>query len=214
MRPSDLLERWLAASAAGDSGGAGSRAASRRCATGVRRSRPVPAAEPVSRVRSAKRRSRSSDAELQAAPASRPGWDPRAWTLDQAARVYLLLREHVGRRRNRAAGSIGFAAPPTSANSSRSIAACRCIPTNRVTRCARRRAFARTCGWSSRPWRIAIRIRRSNSNEPAWNQLVLKALFVGSPLRSDRRARRTAQSPRLLACSATTRTSDGRHRGR
>ncbi|MCM2313329.1 MAG: hypothetical protein NDI84_18220, partial [Steroidobacteraceae bacterium] len=29
--------------------------------------------------------------ELQAAAASRPGWDPRDWTVDNAARVLLLL---------------------------------------------------------------------------------------------------------------------------
>ena len=31
-----------------------------------------------------------TDSELAAASASRPGWDPRDWTLDQAVRVYLL----------------------------------------------------------------------------------------------------------------------------
>ena len=32
-----------------------------------------------------------SAAELGQATAARPGWDPRDWSLDQAARVYLLL---------------------------------------------------------------------------------------------------------------------------
>ena len=32
-----------------------------------------------------------TDAELDAAAASRPGWNPATWTLEQSARVYLLL---------------------------------------------------------------------------------------------------------------------------
>ena len=145
-----------------------------------RRSRPLPADEPglaASRQGTARR---SPMLNSRAASASRPGWDPRDWTLDQAVRVYAALCKHLRRRADERCGSIGFAAPPTSGNWSRSIAACRCTPISRATRCARRKALRS----NMRAVFEAVAHRNpypaEQLTEAAWNQLVLKALFVGS----------------------------------
>ena len=122
-----------------------------------------------------------TDAELGAATASRPGWDPRDWTLDQAARVRLLL------------ASTGDGA----VMSRRLDTLCSAADVGELV------AFYRGLPLYPDPPRHALRAAegvRSNMRvvfeavahrnpypaehfgEPAWNQMVLKALFVGTRL--------------------------------
>jgi hypothetical protein len=122
-----------------------------------------------------------TDAELAAAAAIRPGWDPRDWTLDQAARVRLLLA-------STADGAV---------LSRRLDTLCSAADVGELV------AFYRGLPLYPDPPRHALRAAegvRSNMRvvfeavahrnpypaehfaEPAWNQMVLKALFVGTRL--------------------------------
>ncbi len=120
-------------------------------------------------------------AELQAASASRPGWNPRDWTLDQSARVYLLCASTsdgavMSGRLDRlcAAGDIGelvawYRGLPLYPDQPRhALRAAEGIRSNM------RAVFEAVAHYNPYP--------SEQLNEPAWNQLVLKALFVGSPL--------------------------------
>ncbi len=160
MKPLDLLGQWLRLRLP-ESAAAWLSSGIERCRTGIADRDLFLLISLVSR-HVGKAPLALSEAELAAASASRPGWDPRDWTLDQAARVYLLcastsdgavMRERLDRLC--AAGDVGELVALLSR-------ACRSIPTNRDTPCARRKAFAPTCGRSSRRWRTAIRIRRNS----------------------------------------------------
>lgn len=122
-----------------------------------------------------------TDTELAAATGSRPGWDPRDWTLDQAARVRLLLA-------STADGAL---------LSRRLDTLCSAADVGELV------AFYRGLPLYPDPPRHALRAAegvRSNMRvvfeavahrnpypaehfvESAWNQMVLKALFVGTRL--------------------------------
>ena len=122
-----------------------------------------------------------TDDELAAAAASRPGWDPRDWTLDQAARVRLLLA-------STADGAV---------LSRRLDTLCSAADVGELV------AFYRGLPLYPDPPRHVLRAAegvRSNMRvvfeavahrnpypaehfvESAWNQMVLKALFVGTRL--------------------------------
>ncbi len=179
MRPLDLLERWLATrlpEKAGEwlSGGIA------RCKTGIADRDLYLMLSLVTR-QVGKAPLALSDAELQAAPASRPGWDPHDWTLDQAVRVYLLCASTsdgvvMSQRLDRlcCAGDIGelvayYRGLPLYPDQSRySLRAAEGIRSNM------RAVFEAVAHRNPYP--------AEQLNEPAWNQLVLKALFVGSPL--------------------------------
>lgn len=119
--------------------------------------------------------------ELQAATLSRPGWDPADWSVDQATRIYLLLvstadGEELSRRLDRlcAAADIGelvalYRGLPLYPDQARhSLRAAEGLRSNmRVVfeAVAHRNPYA-----------------SEHLNETAWNQLVLKALFVGCRL--------------------------------
>jgi hypothetical protein len=122
-----------------------------------------------------------TDAELAAATTTRPGWDPRDWTLDQAARVRLLL-----------------ASTDDGAVLSRRLdTLCSAADVGELV------AFYRGLSLYPDPSRHVLRAAegvRSNMRvvfeavahrnpypaehfvESAWNQMVLKALFVGTRL--------------------------------
>jgi hypothetical protein len=124
---------------------------------------------------------RVSDADLREASAARAGWDPRGWSADQAARVRLIL---------------------TLRNDAARLARCLdqlCITAD-VSELA---AFYRGLPLYPEPQRYVARttegLRTNMKNvfesiahrnpypseqfpEAAWNQMVLKALFVGSAL--------------------------------
>ena len=179
MTPVDLLEQWLTdrlpASAAGwlREGAAQLRAGSGERELFLLTSR---VARHVTHAPLA-----LTAAELAAASGARPGWDPRDWTQDQAARVYLLL----------ASTSDG------AAMSHRLERLCSAADIGELV------AFYRGLPLYPDPPRYALRAAegvRSNMRvvfeavahrnpypaeqlpEPAWNQLVLKALFIGSRL--------------------------------
>lgn len=119
--------------------------------------------------------------ELREAATSRPGWDPRDWSTDQAARVYLLLLStadgiEVRRRLDRlcSAADIGELVsfyrglplyPDQPLHVLRAAEGVRSNMRVVFEAVAHRNPYA-----------------AEQLAEPAWNQLVLKALFVGSRL--------------------------------
>ena len=119
-----------------------------------------------------------SAAELGQATAARPGWDPRDWSLDQAARVYLLL----------AAGSDGATFSRrldqlcATADVGELVAFYRGLPLypDQPRHVLRAAEGVRT---NMKAVFQAVAHRNPYPSEqlaePAWNQMVLKALFIG-----------------------------------
>lgn len=152
-----------------------------------------------------------NDADLRAAEAARSGWDPRNWSADQAARVLLILTLEQD--------------PPRFARCLEQL----CI-TGDVSELAafyrglplypeQPRYLARaTEGLRTNMKNVFEAIAHRNPYpaeqfpEPAWNQMVLKALFVGSalwPIQGlDRRA--NPELARMLCDYAHERWSAGR----
>lgn len=120
-------------------------------------------------------------AELQAAAACRPGWDPREWTVDQAARICLLLADapdgaETRRRLDRLCSA---------ADIRELVALYRGLPLYPDPPLHALRAAE---GVRSNMRLVFEAVAHRNPYpaeqfaEPAWNQMVLKALFVGSRL--------------------------------
>lgn len=119
-----------------------------------------------------------SAAELGQATAARPGWDPRDWSLDQAARVYLLL----------SAGSDGATFSRrldqlcATADVGELVAFYRGLPLypDQPRHVLRAAEGVRT---NMKAVFQAVAHRNPYPSEqlaePAWNQMVLKALFIG-----------------------------------
>ena len=122
-----------------------------------------------------------ADAELAAASASRPGWDPRDWTLDQAVRVYLLCAS----TSDGAQMSLRLDRLCSAADIGELVAYYRGLP---LYPDQPRHALRAAEGVRSNMRVVFEAVAHRNPypseqfNEAAWNQLVLKALFVGSPL--------------------------------
>ena len=122
-----------------------------------------------------------SAAELGQATAARPGWDPREWSLDQAARVYLLL----------AAGSDGATFSRrldqlcATADVGELVAFYRGLP---LYPDQRRHVLRAAEGVRTNMKAVFQAVAHRNPYpseqlaEPAWNQMVLKALFIGTSL--------------------------------
>lgn len=119
--------------------------------------------------------------ELVAASACRPGWDPREWTLDQTTRIYLLLASttdgvETSRRLDRLCSA---------ADIWELVALYRGLP---LYADAPLHALRAAEGIRSNMRVVFEAVAHRNPypaeqfGEPAWNQMVLKALFVGSPL--------------------------------
>ena len=121
------------------------------------------------------------DAGLAAAAASRAGWDPRDWTLDQAARVYLLCASSA----DGAQCSARLDRLCTAADVGELVAYYRGLP---LYPDPPRYALRAAEGVRSNMRVVFEAVAHRNPypseqfTEAAWNQLVLKALFVGSPL--------------------------------
>lgn len=119
--------------------------------------------------------------ELAEAARSRPGWDPGRWSLEQAARVYLLLSsdgdpDDFARRLERLCGAadIGelvalYQGLPLYPDPPRHL-----LRAAEGVRSNMRAVFEAVAHRNPYP--------AEQFPEQAWNQMVLKALFVGSPL--------------------------------
>jgi hypothetical protein len=179
MTPTALLGQWLAGRLPAD--------AAAWLATGVDRLRAGAADRDLYLMTSVLSRHVGkaplalTDAELDAATASRPGWNPAAWTLEQSARIYLLLAStangvDLARRLDRlcSAADIGEL-----------VAFYRGLP---LYPDPPRHALRAAEGVRSNMRVVFEAVAHCNPypaeqlSESAWNQLVLKALFVGSPL--------------------------------
>jgi hypothetical protein len=151
------------------------------------------------------------DEDLARARAARPGWDPTGWSVDQAARILLVLQGggtgealaaeaedallHRGRR-----GDDRAPARPAALSRSR-------------LHVMRAREGARS---NMRPIFEAVAHRNPYPmeafDENAWNHMVLKALFVGAPLWPIQglEARANAELARILRDYAHERWAAGR----
>jgi hypothetical protein len=152
-----------------------------------------------------------SDGDLEAAGRVRPGWDPRGWSVDQAARILILLH----------AGGTGepfaqrFTQLCRTADVAEAIAFYRGLPlysdperletqAAEGTRTNMRAVFEAVAHRSPYP--------KEQFAENRWNHMVLKALFVGSALHPiqglDERANSTLA--RMLCDYAHERWAAGR----
>jgi hypothetical protein len=179
MTPVDLLGRWLAARLP-ESAAAWLSSGIDRCSTGIA-DRDLYLLMSLVARHVGKAPLALTDAELQAGSASRPGWDPRDWTLDQAVRVYLLCASTtdgavMSARLDRlcSAGDVGEL-----------VAYYRGLP---LYPDQPRYALRAAEGVRSNMRVVFEAVAHRNPYpseqfaEAAWNQLVLKALFVGSRL--------------------------------
>jgi hypothetical protein len=179
MRPPELLERWLMQRLSHD--------AAAWLRGGIERLRARTADRDLYLLTSlvarhvGKEPLALSDTEIADASASRSGWNPRDWTLDQAARIYLLLAstsdgEEMSRRLDRlcSAGDVSelvafYRGLPLYPDQARyTLRAAEGVRSNM------RVVFEAVAHRNPYP--------SEQFAEPAWNQLVLKALFVGSRL--------------------------------
>jgi len=122
-----------------------------------------------------------SDADLREARTSRPGWDPRTWSLDQAARVLLVLAlQDDPARLARYLEQLC-----NTADVSELAAFYRGLP---LYPDQPRYVARATEGLRTNMKNVFEAIAHRNPypseqfSEAAWNQMVLKTLFVGSPL--------------------------------
>jgi hypothetical protein len=179
MTPRELLQQWLQRRLPQDNS-AWLLDAARRVQSSSADSELFRAVSLVTRKIGKNDLSPSGD-ELRAATAARPGWDPRDWSVDQAARIYLLL----------SMGTDG------TVFSRRLDQLCVTADVGELV------AFYRGLPLYPDPARYVLRAAegvRTNMRavfeavahrnpypaeqlpEGAWNQMVLKALFIGSRL--------------------------------
>jgi len=149
--------------------------------------------------------------DLAAADRVRPGWDPRDWSVDQAARLVLLLAQGG----DGAAFNARLRGLLATADLNESIALLRGLPLypGPALHLAQAREGART---AMRP--VFEAVAHANPypaemfDEAGWNQLVLKALFIETTLAPiqglDRRANPTLM--RMLCDYAHERWAAGR----
>lgn len=149
--------------------------------------------------------------ELREAEAARPGWDPRDWSLDQAGRILMLLAgggsgEILVRRLDQLCAT---------ADVGELVAFYRGLPLYPDPPLHRLRAAE---GLRSNMKAVFEAVAQRNPypaeqlTDAAWNQLVLKSIFIGSPLQDvvglDRRA--NAELARMLCDYAHERWAAGR----
>jgi hypothetical protein len=152
-----------------------------------------------------------SEADLEAAGRVRPGWDPRGWSVDQAARIVILL--HAG-----GTGAVfaqRFTQLCRTADVAEAIAFYRGLPlypdperleaqAAEGTRTNMRAVFEAVAHRSPYP--------KEQFAENRWNHMVLKALFVGSALHPIQGLDERANPPlaRMLCDYAHERWAAGR----
>jgi hypothetical protein len=121
-------------------------------------------------------------ADLAHAEALRPGLDLRDWSIDQLARVALMVRSYGG---DDAAFAVRFDSFCTTAEINELIALCRGLPLypNAALNEPRAREAVRS---GIKPVFEAVAHRnpypRETFPEDSWNQMVVKAFFIGSTL--------------------------------
>jgi hypothetical protein len=119
--------------------------------------------------------------DLEQAHAARPGWDPRGWSVDEAARILMLLRSGGGGEKF----AERFKQLCRTGDVAEQIAFYRGLPlypdpglleaqAGEGTRSNMRAVFEAVAHRNPYP--------RERFSENRWNHMVLKALFVGSPL--------------------------------
>ncbi len=120
-----------------------------------------------------------SETDLQAAETARPGWDPRGWSVDEAARILVLLATADGDFTER------FTALCSSAEVGEAIALYRGLPLYPDPAALEDQA-AEGLRTNMRAVFEAVAHRnpfpRERFDQDRWNQMVLKALFIGSSL--------------------------------
>ncbi len=123
-----------------------------------------------------------TSAEAARAAALRPGFDPRDWSIDQLARVALMAASHDG---DAAAFAARFDAFCATAEVNELIALCRGLPIYPGANLLEPRAREAVRS-GIRPVFEAVAHRnpypREVFAEDPWNQMVVKALFIGSAL--------------------------------
>lgn len=149
--------------------------------------------------------------ELKEAEAARSGWDPRDWSLDQAGRILMLLvgggsGETLVRRLDQLCAT---------ADVGELVAFYRGLPLYPDPPLHRLRAAE---GLRSNMKAVFEAVSHRNPypseqlTDAAWNQLVLKSIFIGSPLQDvvglDRRS--NAELARMLCATAHERWAAGR----
>jgi hypothetical protein len=120
--------------------------------------------------------------DLQAAQRTRDGWNPRAWTVDQAARVVLVLETHAG---DDAAFGARLERLFATADVGEAVALYRGLPLY-----PHAPAYVARAGEGARSNMRSTFEAVAHDNpypaeffsEAAWNQMVVKALFIGSTL--------------------------------
>ena len=209
MKPRDLLQQWLERRLPGDA-----RAwlldAARRISSASSDAELFRAVSLVTR-KIGKEDLNLTAEERQAAGAARPGWDPRDWSVDQAARVHLLL----SMGDDGAVFSRRLDQLCVTADVGELVAFYRGLPLypdqpRYVLRAAEgirtnmRAVFEAVAHCNPYP--------SEQLPEAAWNQMVLKALFVGSRLEPiiGLDARANAALARMLCDYAHERWSAGR----
>lgn len=153
-----------------------------------------------------------SPEELEAAGRARPGWDPSDWSIDQAARLAFLLARFEG---DEEAFARLLETLFTTADVGELVCFYRGLPLypGQHLLVARAREGART---NMRPVFEAVAHRNpyptERFDEAAWNQMILKALFVGSRLWPIRGLddRRNPDLARMLVDYAHERRAAGR----
>jgi hypothetical protein len=179
MSPAELLHGWLAARLAPEAAAWLESATAR--VRGARGDRELFFAIGEAPRRVGRDPLGLSAAELREATAGRPGWDPRDWTLDGAARVRLLLA-------STSDGATFARRLDTLCNAAEVgelVAFYRGLP---LYPDAARHVLRAAEGVRSNIRRVFEAVAHRNPYpseqfaETAWNQMVLKALFVGSRL--------------------------------
>lgn len=179
MTPAQAIEQWLVGRLPGDAAAWLKGSAQRLCSGGSDKELYMSVSLVPRRI--GKADLALSAAELGQATAARPGWDPREWSLDQAARVYLVL----------AAGSDGATFSRrldqlcATADIGELVAFYRGLPLypDQPRHVLRAAEGVRT---NMKAVFQAVAHRNPYPSEqlaePAWNQMALKALFIGVSL--------------------------------
>lgn len=119
--------------------------------------------------------------DLRQADNARSGWNPRLWSVDQAARVLLLLRSESDPEQLFARSEQLFA----TADMGELVALYRALPLYPEQRLYAKRG-SEGIRTNMRPVFEAVAhfnpFPREQFDEAAWNQMVLKALFIDTPL--------------------------------